>query len=127
MAAIGVAMRNDGGMAIELADGFAGRLLRFCDQAQVVLHDAQPEALAVPAMEAARDRLYEVPHPDEEDDPFIHFATEVTVGPGGPAFRFDAADAGYLDVLDRLIAALLAGLAEAGLVSGTLDCQQAGG
>jgi hypothetical protein len=34
-----------------------------------------------------------------------------------------SADAGYQDVLGRLIAALLAGLSEAGLVSGTLEVQ----
>jgi hypothetical protein len=49
------------------------------------------------------------------------------VGPDGPAFCFDAADAGYRDVLGRLVAALLAGLAETGLVSGTLDGQLDGG
>lgn len=113
-------------MAIELAAGFAGRLLANCDQARVVLRDAEPETLGVAAMQAARRRLYEVPHPDE-DEPFIHFADEVTTGPDGPAFWFDAADAGYQDTLGQLIAALLDGLAEAGLVSGTLDCQQAAG
>ena len=111
-----------GRVAIGVADGFAERLLAVCDQAQVVLRDGQPIELAVAGMQAARRRLYEVPHPDE-DAPFIHFADEVTVGPDGPTFWFDATDAGYQNTLDRLIAALLAGLAEAGLVSGTLDCQ----
>jgi hypothetical protein len=115
-------MRNYGGVGVELADGFADRLLEVCDQARVVLRDAEPESLGVAGMEAARSRLYEVPHPDE-DAPFIHFADEVTVGPDGPTFWFDAADAGYQDVLGRLIAALLAGLSEAGLVSGTLEVQ----
>jgi hypothetical protein len=125
LALIRTAMRDYGGMPIQLADGFAGRLLDFCDQAQVVLHDAEPRDLAIPAMQAARRKLYEVPHPDE-DDAFVHFADQVTVGPDGPTFWFDAADAGYQDALDGLISALLAGLAGAGLVSGTLDCQQAG-
>jgi hypothetical protein len=108
-------------MAIELADGFANRLLEYCSQATVVLRDGQPQALAFEAMRAARERLYEVPHPDE-DACFIHFANEVTAGPDGPMFWFDAADAGYRDMYKALISALLAGLTESGLVSGTLDC-----
>jgi hypothetical protein len=112
-------------MSVELADGFADRLLLYCDQAHVVLRGAQPSALAMDAMNAARDRLYEVPHPDE-DDCFIHLATEVTAGPDGPTFWVDAADAGQDGVLDALISAMLAGLAEAGLTDGTLDCQPGG-
>jgi hypothetical protein len=119
------AQRHHDQMPVELADGFAGRLLEYCDQARVVLRDAQPPALAVDAMKAARRRLYQVPHPDE-DEPFIHFAGEVTEGPDGPTFFFDAADAGHGGVLDALISALLAGLTEAGLTGGTLDCLLAG-
>ena len=112
-------------VAIELADGFVNRLLEYCDQATVVLRDGQPQALAFEAMRNARRRLYEVPHPDE-DACFIHFADEVTAGPDGPTFWFDAADAGYCDTYKTLISALLTGLAEGGLVSGTLDCMLAG-
>jgi hypothetical protein len=49
---------------VELADGFADRLLEYCDEAEVVLRDGQPPDLAFEAMQAARRRLYEVPHPD---------------------------------------------------------------
>jgi hypothetical protein len=51
---------------------------------------------------------------------FIHFADEVTAGPDGPTFWFDAADAGCFDTYKALISALLTGLTEAGLASGTL-------
>jgi hypothetical protein len=107
---------------VELADGFADRLLDYCGQAHVVLRDGQPQALAFEGMQTARRRLYEVPHPDEEDMCFIHWAAEVTAGPDGPTFWFDAADAGYCDTYKALVSALLTGLTESGLVSGTLDC-----
>ena len=57
------------------------------------------EDVARRALRAAREALFTIPHPEEEEDPLPSFASDVSAGERGPTFWFDIADAESYDGL----------------------------
>ncbi|HEX7168709.1 MAG TPA: hypothetical protein VF230_17145 [Acidimicrobiales bacterium] len=77
----------------------------------------------VEALRAARDALFELPHPEEPGEPLPSYASDVVVGDRGPTFWFDAADLGPDEA--RAITLALVRVIEARGISGTLSWPEA--
>lgn len=67
----------------------------------------------VEALRRARQAILRIPHPEEPDDPFASFASEVTSSEAGWTFSVDMADAeAYPGVLEAVLAAVVEALEE---------------
>ena len=96
---------------MNIAEGLAAYMAESSGAVHIELRGASDEQVALRAMNAAKDALYEVPHPEEPDDPLSSFSSDVAVGERGPAFWFDIADAEAEEgLIDSVIEALAAAL-----------------
>jgi len=107
-------------MPIEIDLGMMDHMRASSGAIEVELRDADLEP-ARRGLELARLEIGRIPHPEQPEWPCASFASAVEVGPRGPGFWFDMADAEVYDgLLEGVLLTLLAALEEAGLDRGVL-------
>lgn len=80
-----------------------------------------PEAEAVEGMRSACRAVGSIPHPEEPEDPLPSYMSGIAASGDGARFTVDMADAeGYDGLLERVLDAVLEGLAAAGVDGGLL-------
>jgi len=101
---------------MRVAEGLVAYIAEHSGAAQVVLSGVEDSEAAQHALAAARAALFTIPHPEEPGDPLPSFASDVSVGPGGPTFWFDIADAeAYDGLIDRVVQVMTAAIELAGV------------
>jgi hypothetical protein len=108
-------------MTVGVSPALRERLIATDGTCGVVLRGGDPLRLVEDALRASRAAILTVRHPDEPDDAFVSYVSELTTLAAGRGFTFDAADVtAYPEVADLLVSALLDGVKASGLRSGTL-------
>lgn len=77
----------------------------------VELRAATETDAALRALRRARTDIFRIPHPEQRNEPFASFVSEVEPGPRGPGFSFDMTDAeAYEGILEEALERILIAL-----------------
>jgi hypothetical protein len=107
-------------MAVIIDPGLLDYMAANAGACTFVLKDV-PEEDALEGMRSARRVVGSIPHPEEPEDPLPSFMSTVEWTGDGARFWIDIADAdGYGGLLERVLQAVLDGLAVAGVDGGLL-------
>ena len=100
---------------LEIDPAFREKLAASTGAAQVVVRSADVDA-AVRGLRRARTALFQIPHPEEPEDPLPSYASAVAADETSARFRFDIADAeAYTGLIDQVADAIIAALEAEGV------------
>jgi len=89
---------------------------------KLIVEQASDVRAARHALEDARQRIFNIPHPDEPTGPYASWISDVEEGPGGFSITIDMADAEvYPGVLEEAVAQVVDALEDAGLKEATIS------
>ncbi len=72
-------------------------------------------------LETAVENVFQIPHPDEPEDPLPNYASDIVDRPDGAEVWFDIADyAEEPEILQHVVEAVVRGLTTAGITDATL-------
>jgi hypothetical protein len=100
---------------VQVEDGIFQRMEGQNGACRFVLRGSSDPEVARAAMSRGAQAVFDVPHPEEPDDPLPNFASSVTQTPDGPSFWIDCKDElDDPDVAADVVAAIVHALDKAG-------------